>query len=926
MWTFELIALPDAADSTLRMKTDGDISAAAQADSAHLARTVAELPPGSVTLAFRYIFEPKAGHRHPQQRLSIQVVGRAHDTNVAPALSVLLERDPLHRIFPLEPVAAPDIDWGQYKAACDVARRQSILPATITPELNPAALPQYLQIGRFEPSNNGNELMIDRILDRLEEPVLIEVAVEPVDVTAQLVAHTRYVAQLQAINRTWETDNEDTDGAPWSHGEWAPWVASLKQRDPLAEDVARTQQRFHETFTCRHLKFHVRVLAASSAVARVIAATVAETAFAGGSYQLFDSAAGDDFFASAVRNMQELRVTSAPALRRLLGAEPSGVFVPMAELGNLTPVEEFTTMFRLPLGSRGSPRCIRKHTDPPTRDPAEIFVLDCDAQFIELTSSSPTQGVLHGIALNVLTKHAALFGMTGYGKTIASFNILRQLNERGIPYCVLEAGTKREYRLLKCLREHADPQARSLAAKLQVYTPGSSVSPLRLNPLHVVEGISRYPHIENLLACFKAAMPMEGSMLGILAEGLEEVYASPKNDGSIPRMQDVYRAVRKVLAAKGYSSEVDSNFKALFDVRLGALTRRAMGEVFQSAESVPTIDQLLAGQSIIELASLPGEQACLFALFLLMAIWEKVQTTPWSGSGVRFVVLLEEAHNIVGVSTSSSASEENADPRAHASELICRMLAELRALGVAIVILDQMPSAVAPQVIKNTASKLLFRVPDPADREVIGGAMLFGPEELEEIARSSPGDAYFHTEGYFGPRRIRATNLQAAWNLPLPPFGEAILPYLRDDPWFIEAANARVAAELGQLRRAMDKFDSACDAAFVRASAWLEEHPTLLADPQAPRCRVRLEALECSARALRSELGARLSSFKRDIYAPLLGQDSELHAVGPDLIALRDQLRDRFERTVGPATEACLQVLDRLAGESGEIASFFDGE
>jgi hypothetical protein len=254
------------------------------------------------------------------------------------------------------------------------------------------------------------------------------------------------------------------------------------------------------------------------------------------------------------------------------------------------------------------------------------------------------------------------------------------------------------------------------------------------------------------------------------------------------------------------------------------------------------------------------------------------------------------------------------------------MLAEFRALGVAFVILDQSPSAVAPQVIKSTASKLTLNLSDLQDREVIGGAMLFGAEEFEEIARFRPGEAYFHTEGYFGPRRIRTPNLQALWSLPTPPVGEAILPYLRDNPWFIEAAGVRVAAELEQLRRAMDEFDCSLGAATARVSAWLREHPALVADQERSPHGTGLATLQRSARALRSELAARIVSFQHDIYRPLLGRDSELDAVGPELIALRDQLRNRFEQVLEPATAGCLRVLDRLAGDAGETESLFDGE
>jgi len=115
-------------------------------------------------------------------------------------------------------------------------------------------------------------------------------------------------------------------------------------------------------------------------------------------------------------------------------------------------------------------------------------------------------------------------------------------------------------------------------------------------------------------------------------------------------------------------------------------------------------------------------------------IRERLRTLPWKGDGIRLAIVLEEAHNIAKQTREAVVSEENADPGPFAAEFICRMLAELRALGVATVVVDQLPSAVATEVIKNTGSKLAFRQVAMDDREGLGATMLFGPLEMEDIA------------------------------------------------------------------------------------------------------------------------------------------------------------------------------------------------
>lgn len=166
-----------------------------------------------------------------------------------------------------------------------------------------------------------------------------------------------------------------------------------------------------------------------------------------------------------------------------------------------------------------------------------------------------------GIKLDALVKHLSVFGLPGSGKTTSIYHQLMQLCSRGIPFLVLETG-KSEYRLLKCLKHHKDRRIRQLAKALRVYTPGSSVSPMRHNPLAERPGVSRDQHIENLLACFKAAMPMSGPLPALLGEALEQVYERHVDNQPPPRMAGVVAAMKRTLSSKGYSRDVDSDIRA----------------------------------------------------------------------------------------------------------------------------------------------------------------------------------------------------------------------------------------------------------------------------------------------------------------------------------------------------------------------------
>jgi len=287
----------------------------------------------------------------------------------------------------------------------------------------------------------------------------------------------------------------------------------------------------------------------------------------------------------------------------------------------------------------------------------------------------------------------------------------------------------------------------------------------------------------------------------LIAEAVEDVYNNC-DFGTFPKMSDLVDAAARTMAGKKYEGEIKSNLQAAIEVRLGMLTRRAMGRIFDCKNSIPLIDELLKYPTIIEMGYLSQDHGCLLTLFLLSAVREHIKVEPCRRiRGLHHVTVVEEAHNIVGRSGQAKASEEIADPKAFAANYISRMLAELRSLGEGIIIVDQLPSAVASEVVKNTGTKLAYRLVSNEDREDLGGAMLLGGTEIEEIARLKTGDAYFYTEGLHLPRRVRC--LSANEYLQLGDFADPalILSLIKSERWFFENRINRVG-----IRRTISEF------------------------------------------------------------------------------------------------------------------------
>lgn len=582
----------------------------------------------------------------------------------------------------------------------------------------------------------------------------------------------------------------------------------------------------------------------------------------------------------------------------------------LCKLVNLAPIDELVFAVLPPLGRTVPLRCIRKHTDPPPSGSDDLILFGHDAAF-EGETAGGCAGLV-GIPERMLCKHVFISGQTGSGKSQGGLNLMGQFGGRGTPFVVFEPGTNHDYRRLKGLRHHPERRVRRFARNLRIYSPGNEHLPLRFNPLSIPEGISCDQRIENLLVCFKAAFPMEGSMLAILGEALEVLYDRHPDPANPPVMQDLLGAVREVILAKNYAAEVTSNLIAMFDARLGILTHRAVGRVFQCAHSVPEIDELISGQSVIELGDLPPELACLVTLFLLTLIRERIRIVPRGDRALRLVILIEEAHNIVGRSTDAVASAENADPRVHSAALVTRYLAEMRGLGVGLIVLDQHPSAIAPEVVKHTATKLAFRQVDGDDREVLGNCMLLSPVDVVEIARCRPGEAHFHSEGFFRPVRIRTPHVEADWGLPPALSDNELLAGLVNEPWFVQATVSRVQQELGRLQDRTDRVDETRRQFAGRASRLVNQHPRILATVPREQWTDSLAKLRNQARCLAAEIGRVLGAFRRECHRPLLGTEPPPGILDETTLAWRRQLAERFEQGIEPALRSCQDILVRL--------------
>lgn len=449
--------------------------------------------------------------------------------------------------------------------------------------------------------------------------------------------------------------------------------------------------------------------------------------------------------------------------------DPAQLPMRAQRLVHMVSLEEIATFFRIPIPIKDNFPGFRLDTGlgEPGRKKKERSIIRL-GNYLDLQSANSAPAEFDS---QQLAKHGLIVGVPGSGKTTAMFNILYQLwdqpEDQKIPFIVLEPA-KTEYRALKKLP--------ALKEDMLVFTLGDeSVSPFRFNPMEVLPGIKIENHISRLQACFVGAFNLFDPLPIFLEQAIRRTYLekgwyddSCGGDEGLetPTLSDLCRNAEYIVENSGFDAKMKSDFKASLLERLNSLRRGSKGRMLDTQNSIP-MEELMGRPVVLELDSLNGDEKSLLMMFLLSYVYEYCKIARKSGSPLKHMLLVEEAHNLIGANKGSSDSR--ADPGEKTIELFVNMLAEMRALGQGILIADQLPTAIAPQAVKQTNVKILMRVTAKDDREEIGNTMDLNEEQMHQVVNFKTGHAYLYHEGEDHVRMIRMRNFKDEYHVEEPP-------------------------------------------------------------------------------------------------------------------------------------------------------------
>ena len=397
----------------------------------------------------------------------------------------------------------------------------------------------------------------------------------------------------------------------------------------------------------------------------------------------------------------------------------------------LVTAEEASLFFRLPLGSDRIRAGYRvNESTKGNRTYSANLINSGDITIGRLRSS--TRGDTIGISLKDLAKHMLIVGTPGSGKTTFSVSLLDRLwKDHHIPFLVIEPA-KNEYRAL--VQSIPD---------LQVFTPGKNfISPFVYNPFVPPKNVKLETYKSTLKTAFAAGVSMTTPLDKIFEESINNCYSdfrwldtyTVSDKGRIFNIADFVRCFQKTFDDIGYTGDAKNIGRA------GVVRLKGLSNLFDNYHSIP-IEDILQKPTVIELAAIENsDQKALIISLLLLSILAYVNANYVGEGGLKNVILLEEAHVLLDAGTGGDTGEAN--PAAIAQGLVKRMLAEIRSYGVGVLIADQSPRKVGTDVVALTDMKMVFRLVESDDKQIIGNSTNMDDTQIQRMGKLKPGEAF----------------------------------------------------------------------------------------------------------------------------------------------------------------------------------------
>lgn len=391
------------------------------------------------------------------------------------------------------------------------------------------------------------------------------------------------------------------------------------------------------------------------------------------------------------------------------------------------------------------------------------------------------------LSANSLASHTFVTGSTGAGKSNTIYQILQEARRNSIPFLVIEPA-KGEYKDVFGNKKD-----------VSVYGTNKGLTPLlRINPFSFPKSIHILEHLDRLVEIFNVCWPMYAAMPAVLKNAIEKAYEdcgwnlteseNPYDDNFYPTFADVARNIKSIMESSEYDADSKGAYKGALLTRLQSLTNGINGLIFTDAEIAGA--DLFDKNVIVDLSRVGSSETKSLMMGMLILKLQEYRMDRKNGSNkeLMHLTVLEEAHNILKRSTSGN-SGEGGNLAGKSVEMIANAIAEMRTYGEGFIIADQAPALLDMAAIRNTNTKIIMRLPDYADRELVGKAANLNEDQIQELAKLPCGVAAIYQNEWVQPVLCKVDRYTK---------GEGSFVYtpVQEDEAFVETKDRLEIAEL----------------------------------------------------------------------------------------------------------------------------------
>lgn len=357
------------------------------------------------------------------------------------------------------------------------------------------------------------------------------------------------------------------------------------------------------------------------------------------------------------------------------------------------------------------------------------------------------------VDVNSLVRHSLIVGSTGCGKTTTCKTLINAVLQKEKPVLIIEPAKDEWVRW--AIRQNKEIEKSDLSEEekkektIAIFEPGLTtfegtiLSNLMLNPFQPAAikdaPIDLQTRCEKITALINATLPT-GDILPIIMDEAIYTYLKGEIDDfeegeteqlkTYPKLDGVLTVAQQLLNARGYEKRVTDSFVAALETRFKYLTRGKRGGILNEPVST-SFEKLFNKCCVINLSKIPNEKDKALIMSMILLDLYEYRTSAYSydenyrkdaqANKLMHLTVIEEAHNVL--KRPNTSVEGYGNPQQVVSDLFSNMLSEIRSLGEGLMIIDQVPTKLIPDVIKNTNYKICHRLASIDDCAVMAQAL-----------------------------------------------------------------------------------------------------------------------------------------------------------------------------------------------------------